>query len=66
VLRDQLNRAMRRLTPRQRAAVVLRYYDDLSFADIAVLLDCPAATARSLVGRGLRQLRIIIDDEDTP
>jgi RNA polymerase sigma factor (sigma-70 family) len=64
VLHDQLSRALRRLTAQQRAAVVLRFYEDLSFDDIAVLMECRAATARSLVSRGLRRLRIIIDDEE--
>lgn len=65
VLHDQLSRALRKLSAQQRAAVVLRFYEDLSFDDIAVLMGCPAATARSLVSRGLRRLRIIIDDEET-
>ena len=45
------------LPERQRAAIVLRYYEDLSFAQIAAVLDCAEATARSLVYRGLGKLR---------
>lgn len=45
------------LPARQRAAVVLRFYEDLSFAQIAVILDCPEATARSYVHRAVRTLR---------
>ena len=45
------------LPVRQRAAVVLRYYEDLPFADIGEILDCPSSTARSLVHRGLATLR---------
>jgi RNA polymerase sigma-70 factor (sigma-E family) len=45
------------LPPQQRAAVVLRYYEDLSFAEIARALDCPESTARSHVHRALASLR---------
>lgn len=45
---------------RQRAAVVLRYFCDLSDADIAELLACPPTTVRSLVHRGLANLREVI------
>jgi RNA polymerase sigma-70 factor (sigma-E family) len=45
------------LPPQQRAAVVLRFYEDLSFAEIARILDCPESTARSHVHRALTSLR---------
>ena len=45
---------------RQRAAVVLRYFCDLSDADIAEVLACRPATVRSLVHRGLANLREVI------
>ena len=48
---------VRQLPPRQREAVVLRYYADLSFGELAALMDCPVATARTLVHRGLARLR---------
>jgi RNA polymerase sigma-70 factor (sigma-E family) len=51
------------LPRRQRAALVLRFYEDLSFAEIAAILDCPEATARSHVHRGLAGLRAVIDDQ---
>lgn len=41
----------------QRAAVVLRFYDDLSYADVARALGCPEATARSHIHRALKTLR---------
>lgn len=63
--RNRLGRALHRLPQRQRAAVVLRYYEDLAYADIAAALGCGEATARSLVNRGIRGLRLTIDlDED--
>ena len=41
----------------QRAAVVLRFYEDLPYAEIAQVLDCAEATARSHVHRALQALR---------
>jgi RNA polymerase sigma-70 factor (sigma-E family) len=46
------------LPARQRAAIVLRYYEDLSESAIADILLCPPATVRSLVRRGLQTLRV--------
>ncbi len=45
------------LPPVQRAAVVLRFYRDLSYAEIAAALDCRPATARSHVHRAVASLR---------
>ena len=45
------------LPPVQRTAVVLRFYEDLSYAEIAAVLDCAEATARSHVHRALNALR---------
>jgi len=52
-LRDELGR----LPVKQRTAIVLRYLCDLSDADIAANLGCRVATVRSLVHRGLADLR---------
>lgn len=54
---DAVWRLCAELPPRQRAAVVLRFYEDLSFAQIAAVLGCPEATARSHVHRALAALR---------
>lgn len=45
------------LPPRQRAALVLRYFHDLPDADIAAALGCREVTVRSLVSRGLASMR---------
>jgi len=45
------------LPAKQRAAVVLRYYEGLSYAEIGEVLDCAEATARSRVHRALAELR---------
>ncbi len=59
VVRD----ALRALTQRQRAAVVLRYYEDLSESQVAEVLGCRPGTAKSLVSRGLASMRERLDDE---
>ena len=51
---------LRRLPVRQRAAVVLRFYDDLPDAQIAQLLGCREATVRSLIHRALARLREVL------
>jgi len=55
--RDELWRAVQRLPERQRAAVVLRYYEDLSEREVAKLLGCSPAAAKSLIQRGMQALR---------
>ena len=49
--------ALARLSDRQRKAVVLRYYEDLSEAEIARVLNCRPGTVKSLLSRALARLR---------
>ena len=49
--------ALKSVTPRQRAAIVLRFYEELSEREIAKLLGCRPGTVKSLLTRGLRTLR---------
>lgn len=49
---------LRRLAPRQRAVLVLRYYEDLSDTEIADLLGCAVGTVRGYASRALDALRI--------
>ncbi len=55
--RQAVRNAVRALPPRQRTALILRYYLDLAFADIAELMDAPEATVKSHVRRALSRLR---------
>ncbi|HJQ44055.1 MAG TPA: SigE family RNA polymerase sigma factor [Jatrophihabitantaceae bacterium] len=55
--RDELWPLLLALPNRQRAAIVLRYYSDLSDAEIAAALDCRVGTVRSLISRGLATMR---------
>lgn len=47
----------------QRAAVVLRFYEDLAYREIALILDCAEATARSHVNRALAALRSRLQED---
>jgi len=53
--------ALARLGVRQRTALVLRFYIDMSEADVAQVLGCRPGTVKSLVHRGLRQLEEVIE-----
>ncbi|MGW7050120.1 SigE family RNA polymerase sigma factor [Streptomyces sp. NPDC054887] len=57
VLRDAMWRAITRLPERQRAMVVLRYYEDLSEVQTAEVLGVSVGTVKSAVSRALRKLR---------
>jgi RNA polymerase sigma-70 factor (sigma-E family) len=57
-LHDSLSRALRRLPERMRAAVVLRYYEDMSEAEIAGVLGVSLGTVKSTVSRAVAKLRI--------
>jgi RNA polymerase sigma factor (sigma-70 family) len=61
---DALRDALARLPLRQRTAVVLRFYLDLSESDIAVTLGCRPGTVKSLISRGVDRLRTQIEHDD--
>ena len=56
----QLWAALGALSERQRAVLVLRYYEDLADHDIATLLGCREASVRSLARRGLAAMRPLV------
>jgi len=58
---DELRDAVARLPQRQRAAVVLRYYDGRSDAEIADALGCRVPAVKSLLHRALRDLRKVVE-----
>ncbi|GLY16758.1 RNA polymerase subunit sigma-24 [Kineosporia sp. NBRC 101677] len=55
--RQQLIAALRRLPVKMRAALVLRYFEDLSEAEVAAAMGCSVGTVKSQVSRGLERLR---------
>ena len=62
--RDVLWPAILRLPFRQRAAIVLRYYEDLSEDQTAALLGCTTRAANSLVSRAMTTLRRALAKEE--
>jgi RNA polymerase sigma-70 factor (sigma-E family) len=68
-LRDELVRGLRKLPGRQRAVLVLRYFEDLSEQETAATLGCSVGTVKSQSSRGLSRLRALVtaaDPDDHP
>ena len=61
---DRVWRVCQGLPRQQRAAVVLRFYEDLDYAEIAAILDLAEPTVRSHVHRALAALRVELSQED--
>ncbi len=55
--RDVLTRCLAQVPARQRACVVLRYYDDLAVSDVAAVLGISEGTVKSQTARGLQTLQ---------
>jgi RNA polymerase sigma factor (sigma-70 family) len=62
--REDLWQRLRTLPPRQRAVLVLRYYEDLSERDTADAMRCSVAAVKSLTARATAALREGIRGED--
>ena len=57
---DEAWALLQRLPQEQRVAMVLRYYEGLPDADIALVTGCPTSTVRSRIHRGLNTLRKVM------
>jgi RNA polymerase sigma-70 factor (ECF subfamily) len=60
VERDQVREAIQQLPDEFREIIVLREYEELSYQEIATLLDCPAGTVMSRLGRARSKLRSLL------
>ena len=58
--RGALHRSLASLSPRQRMAVVLRYFQEMSTREIAAVLECSEGTARNILFRSLQRLRSVL------
>jgi RNA polymerase sigma-70 factor (sigma-E family) len=60
----QVTDALKKLPPMRRAAIVLRFYEDMTEDQIAVTLDRPLGTIKSDIHRGLAKLRELLEREE--
>jgi RNA polymerase sigma-70 factor (sigma-E family) len=65
-LRVRLGQALRALPRQQRAAVILRYYEDLPEREVAAIMGCSVGAVRSHNARGLAKLRASCPDLAEP
>lgn len=63
--RDELVVALAALAPRQRAVLVLRFFESLTIAETAAALGCSDGTVKSQTNRGLATLRAVLAKELT-
>jgi RNA polymerase sigma-70 factor (sigma-E family) len=62
-LREDLLTALREVPPKQRAVLVLRYFEGLDVAGVAKALRCSEGNVKSQTARGLRHLRAALGEE---
>jgi RNA polymerase sigma-70 factor, ECF subfamily len=62
--REDLTKALSRLSPKERAAVFLRYYEDMNSSEVAEALGITASGARTRIHRALRRLRVDLAEEE--
>lgn len=62
--RRELHVAIETLPENLRAPVLLRYFEGLSYEEIATVLDCPQGTVATRLHRGLKRLAIYLGEEE--
>lgn len=62
--RDRFLQLLHAVPTRQRIAVVLRYYEDLSEQQVADAMNCSLRAARSLITRAIQNLRASMDSQE--
>lgn len=61
---DGLWEAIKQLPVKQRAVIVLRYYEDLSEVQIAATMGCSTGTVKSQASRAMAKLRTLMDEKN--
>ena len=61
--RSAVLKALDELSPEHRSALVLTYFHDLPYAEIARIVDCPIDTVKTRVFHGRRRLRAMLQDQ---
>jgi RNA polymerase sigma-70 factor (ECF subfamily) len=62
---EVVQQAIGKLTDKQRAVVILRYFWDLPYAEIAQILDVPLGTVKSRIDMALRNLRKVLEGQES-
>jgi RNA polymerase sigma-70 factor, ECF subfamily len=65
-VRDQLDRGFRRLSPEQRAVIVLHHYLGLSLVESAEVLAIPLGTMQSRLSRATQAMRAALEADERP
>ena len=60
-----LQQAIEKITEKQRAVVILRYFWDLPYAEIAQILDVPLGTVKSRLDLALKTLRKMLEEQES-
>jgi RNA polymerase sigma-70 factor (ECF subfamily) len=61
-MRSQLVRGLEALSAEQRSVLVLTYFHDLPYSEIARIVDCPVDTVKTRVFHGRRRLRALLQE----
>ena len=59
---EQVRAAIQELPVEFREIILLREYEDLSYMEIASVLDCPVGTVMSRLGRARAKLRVLLSE----
>ena len=62
---EQVRAAIQELPVESREIILLREYEDLSYQEIASVLDCPVGTVMSRLGRARAKLRALLSETET-
>jgi RNA polymerase sigma-70 factor (ECF subfamily) len=56
-MQEHIENALTQLSPRERSAFVLRFYEELSVKEVAEAMECAEGTVKSMLHRGIKKLQ---------